>query len=83
MATHGKLVHWKDIRDMLDACAPGWRYEDKKHRRWVYYGKVKEAFKLPLGQHGRRRNPEIQPGHVRGLARHFDILDCAKELLGL
>lgn len=83
MATHGKLVPWKDIKDMLDACAPGWRLEDKTHKRWVYYGTVKEAFKLPLGKHGRRHNPEIQTGHVRGLARYFGISDCAKAFLNL
>jgi len=83
MATHGNLIAWKDVKAMLDACAPGWWHRDKKHRRWVYYSDIQTPFKLPLGKHGRRENPEIQPGHVKGLARHFGIYDCAKAFLKL
>ena len=37
---------------------------------------------LPLGKHGRRENPEIQPGKVKGMARHFSAYDCAKAFFG-
>lgn len=82
MATRGNLIAWKEIRAMLDACAPGWRYVDKTHRRWIYCSGFPAAFTLPLGKHGRRENPEIQPGHVKGLARYFGFYDCARRFLG-
>jgi hypothetical protein len=68
---------WK----MLDACLPGWylRTTDHRHRifctgRPIYPG-------LPVGEHGHRRNAEIKGGHVRNMARHFNIEDCAKEAI--
>jgi hypothetical protein len=73
-------IPWKSIKKMLDGCAPGWRYVDKKHKRWVYFG-AGEPFKLPLGPHGKRQHHDLQVGHVRALARHFDIIDCAKQHL--
>lgn len=63
---------------MLDACAPGARIEPRKHRNWVYYGQFPIFRNLPLGEHGARKNPEIQIGFVRSLARHFEILECAR-----
>lgn len=67
---------------MLDVCAPGWSDKVKVHRRWVYYGKLR--FMLPLGKHGAgRNNPELEIGHVRGMARHFGIMDCAKKQIEL
>jgi hypothetical protein len=78
MATRGNLISWKEVKAMLDACAPGWRYVDKTHKRWVYFRDLPDAFRLPLGKHGRRENPEIQPGHVKGLARYFGVYECAK-----
>ena len=76
MATHG-LIAWKKIAKMLNECARGWREEAKIHKKWIYFGNF-EPFKLPLGEHGKRDNPDIQVGHVRGLVRHFDIAECAE-----
>lgn len=74
------LVPLKAIRKMLDACAPGARIVAKKHRNWVLYKGL--TFRgLPLGEHGRRENPEIEIGHVKTMARHLGILDCARRLL--
>jgi hypothetical protein len=70
-------ISFKEIREMLDACAPGARIVPKKHRNWVLYN-GKTYRNLPLGEHGARKNPEIEIGHVRKLARHFEILPCAK-----
>lgn len=44
----------------------------------MYYGQFPIFRNLPLGEHGARKNPEIQIGFVRSLARHFEILECAR-----
>lgn len=67
---------------MLDDCAPGAVIEGKLHKNWVRF-RDKTYRGLPLGKHGNRQNPEIQVGHVKRMARFFEILDCAKEKLGL
>ena len=63
---------------MLDACAPGARIVAKEHRNWVLYNGLTYRG-LPLGEHGARKNPAIEIGHVRRMARHLNILDCAKK----
>lgn len=66
---------------MLDTCAPNARIEPRKHRHWVYYNGL--IFRdLPLGSHG-SRNPEIQVGWVKKMARHLGFLECAKRFFGL
>ena len=80
MVTRGRIA-WKQIRKMLDDCTDGWHFTDKTHKRWIYVGDHPSSYKLPRGAHGKRTNPEIEVGHVRGLVRHFDIVDCAKEHL--
>jgi hypothetical protein len=81
MASTG-LVSLKEIEEMLAACAPGARIEAKVHHNWVHYNGLTYRG-LPRGAHGHRRNPEIQVGHVRKMARHLGILDCAKRHLDL
>jgi len=34
-----RVVDWKDVEVMLDACAPGWQKKDKTHRRWIVWKK--------------------------------------------
>jgi hypothetical protein len=77
VATLG-LIPWKTVQKMLNACADGWRFRDKKHKRWLYYGD-REPFKLPLGPHGKRQQHDLQIGHIRGLVRHLGISDCAAQ----
>jgi len=80
--TPAGLVTFKALREMLDACAPGARIVPKEHRNWVLYNGL--TFRgLPLGEHGHRKNPEIQVGHIRKMARHLGILDCAKRHIQL
>ena len=76
-------VTLKEISGMLNVCAPGARIEPKEHRNWVLYnGMIYRG--LPLGKHGKRReNAEIEKGHVKKMARFFEILDCAKQHLDL
>lgn len=71
---------------MLEACAPGARLEARKHRNWVHYnGQTYLTYRgLPLGKHGKsRQNAEIEVGHVKKMARFFEILPCAKQHLNL
>lgn len=64
-----------DVWAMLDACAPGHKKKQGRHRWRVLFN---DRFCwLPLGAHGHRRNPEIEVAQVQALARQFDIVDCA------
>lgn len=65
---------------MLERCAPGHTRQMRTHH-WVIRFNGKTYPTLPLGPHGKRENPEIQIGHVRKLARHLGILECAKSVL--
>lgn len=62
---------------MLDHCAPGHTRKARKHNWVVMYAGLTYP-RLPVGEHGARRDPEIQIGHVRNMARHFGIMECAK-----
>ena len=64
---------------MMKICAPG-----SKVKKTIHYFRIdyndKRYPTLPTGEHKRR--PEIELGHVRKMARHFGIQDCAKRELG-
>jgi hypothetical protein len=63
----------------LEECAPGYSVEEKTHRKWIFHnGKVYRGF--PKGEHG-TRNPEVEIGHVRRLARFFEILCCLRTIV--
>jgi hypothetical protein len=70
-------VSLREIEDMLEDCAPGAVIVPKPHHNWVVW-KSFTYRGLPRGKHGARRNPEIEVGHVKRMARFFEILDCAK-----
>lgn len=73
-------VSLKDINDMLDDCAPGAVIVSKPHHNWVTWnGKTYRG--LPRGKHGARKNPEIEVGHVKRMARFLEILPCAQSRL--
>ena len=56
---------------MLDSCAPGWSVEPAPHfRRIKANGRTYPS--LP-------KHDEIEAGHIRKMARHLGILECAKE----
>jgi len=65
---------------MLEECAPGYETRQTVHFHVVSY-KDKTFSTLPLGKHGARRNPEIEAGYARALARQLEIVDCAKKQL--
>jgi hypothetical protein len=60
---------------MLEKCLPGHQRKTTDHYyRITHQGKVYPSF--PKGDHG-KANPPIESGHVKRLARFFDIYDCA------
>jgi hypothetical protein len=56
---------------MLKDCAPGSTVRLATHSRVVSYGKLTYR-DLP-------KFSEIEIGHIRKMARHFGIRDCAKK----
>lgn len=61
----------------LDHCLAGWRKEEKLHHWWVYPPNGGVPYRsFPLGVRGQGDRAEIQMGHVRKLARQFDVSEC-------
>jgi len=65
---------------MLDACAPGYERRERVHNWLVTYGQLSFP-RLPRDTHNKRRDPDIQIGHVRQMVKLFGILDCAKKYI--
>ena len=63
----------KEIRKMLDDCAPGAEIIEKKHHQWVTWrGRTYRT--LPRAGHGKL---EIHRLHVNKMARHLELdSDC-------
>jgi len=76
-----RLIQLERVWRMLDECLPGYerRATDHHHRITAPDGRIYPS--LPLGAHGRRQNAEIQVGHVRSMARFFEIEECARRVL--
>jgi len=62
---------------MLDVCAPGHKRKVRTHHWCIYFGKLTYP-QFPKGEHG-KKNPEIEMGHIKRMARYFGILDCARK----
>lgn len=78
-----RLVYLDDVWRMLDDCLAGHERTQKPHR-WNVKHDGRVYYNLPLGEHGRRQNPEIEAGHVRGLVRFFTIpKNCYEQHLDL
>ena len=74
-------VRLDDVFEMLAECLPDFTYRERTHHICVWGGgRCYPA--LPKGAHKRAKR-EIQAGHVKKMARHFGILECAKRFLGL
>jgi hypothetical protein len=81
MSSSGRVA-LSHVWAMLDACAAGHVKKASKHYWCIMYGeKTYPAF--PLGEHGARKDPEIQVGHIKRMARYLGILDCAKKHIDL
>lgn len=76
----GTLVSLKDVWAMLDHCLPGWSKRETDHH-WQIRSGARVYQHLPLGPRGRRSKVDVEAGHVRGMARFFNILDCATRFL--
>lgn len=62
---------------MLDECAKGHGRKARKHD-WLITWQSRSYWGFPLGEHGTRKNPDIQIGHVRQLVGALQIdKDCA------
>jgi hypothetical protein len=80
-----KVIGWKDVRRMLDTCAVGWTFKDKKHRRWINWNGGTCTL-VPLGEHGKRKrnNYDVETGKVRNLVWALGInAACATAALGI
>jgi hypothetical protein len=69
------------IEAMLEDCSPGARVVPKKHHYWVFDAKGGSYKSLPLGEHG-KKEPKIELGHVRSMARHLGFEECAQKHFG-
>ena len=78
-----RVVKLNDVWEMLNECLPGYVATEKPHR-WMVKHKGRIFPRLPVGEHGRRVNPETFAGHVRSLVNFFDIpSDCVAKYLDL
>lgn len=74
-------VPLKDVWAVLAECLPGHTITLKTHPYWIAHNNRLYA-SFPKGAHG-KSNPPIDVGHVKRMARYFDILDCARRELSL
>lgn len=65
------MISQRDVRAMLEACAPGHRIELKTHNFFVYHNNLTYP-SLPKYQ-------EVESGHVKKMARALGIFACAKK----
>ena len=59
---------------MLRDCAPSFTQKTETHNILIRYNE--KSVRVPKGAHKKRKN-EIQKGHVKNLAKMFQIVDCA------
>jgi hypothetical protein len=80
MTSFGQIA-LKDIWRMLDDCAPGHTRKAREHNHCIQFeGRIFPS--LPLGKHGKRKNPQIEAGHVKQMVRQLEIdPDCTKRHL--
>jgi ribosomal protein S27AE len=71
-----------EIRRMLERCAPGHVFAAHGVHYFMVTYKDKRFPTLPRGEHG-RKDPDIQKGVVKKMARHLDILACAEAELAI
>jgi hypothetical protein len=75
-----RVVNLDEVWAALDECAKGWTAKPSKEH-WRVFFKGKTFHRLPLGKHGKRVNPEVETGHVRTMARLFEIEECFRRVL--
>ena len=70
MSSFGQ-VELREVWEMLGTCAEGWTKKEYTHFWCVMYNGRTHPSLL--------KRVEIQIGHVKKMARHLGILDCAKK----
>lgn len=73
------VVRLKQVLAMLEDCAPGFAIKQRPHNYCVTY-RGRSFPRLPRGAHG-SKNPEIETGHIKQMARQLGIEQCAKDHL--
>lgn len=64
-------IRYAEVERMLKDCAPGFEVRLSTHGRvFTYGGMIYRDFP---------KHQEIELGHIRKMARHFGIRDCAKK----
>lgn len=74
MSSFGQ-VPIKDVWQMLEGCAPGHSVQEFTHSYCVRFNGLTYPT-LP-------KKRQIDNGHIKKMARHLGILECAKKTLGL
>lgn len=76
------LILLSRVWEILDECAPGFERRATDHNWKVTYNGLTYP-SLPLGKHGARKasRTEIEVGHVKGLARQLNIVECVMKKL--
>lgn len=72
-----------DIRQALEACLPNCRWKVGEHRYHILPPNGGPAYFLSKGEHGKGDRAEIERGHVKKMARQFNIYDCMRVHLSL
>jgi len=68
------------VKEMMKHCAPGyWSVEKEEYIQFHYNGKA--FWNFPRGKHG-GKNPQIEDGHIRKMARHLGVIECCNEFFG-
>ena len=81
MVSYGQASH-KDIWEMLDQCAPGWKKQETEHHYRIMW-KDGTYPSLPKGEHGKKHGHAlVEVGHIRHMIRQLKIdLTCARKHL--
>ncbi len=75
-----RVVNLDEVWAALKECAPGYSVRKSDHVWIILHPTQKNVVaRLPLGKHGRRMNAEIEAGHVRQMARAFEIEECMQK----
>lgn len=72
------LIPLKRVWDMLTVCAPGWMKRQTAHHHRISLPDGRIYPSLPLGDHGHRREAQVQAGHIRNMVRQLGIEECAR-----
>ena len=76
------VVRLSAVWAMLARCTESYTKVQTDHY-WRIGANGKMYPSLPLGEHGPRKDPEIQFGHVKHMARQLGIYQCCARFFNL